>query len=613
MIKNPQTEKNAFWKQRYYVKELREPQVARRMPARGLVVSSASGCEQLYAWDVLSRNVRQLTHGKNGTSTGYLSPDGSYVYYLRDEDGSESGHYLRIPWEGGKEQDLTPDMPPYAALYRCAVSEDGAMFAFTPTRENGFPLYCLDLHPDKTVGTPHELYRSLKFIDDVALSYHGEIAVVATTAFAKARQYSLLAFETSTGQQIGELSDLPTGSVRAIRFSPIAGDHRLLCTTDRSGFTRPLIWHYQSGVHKDFPLEEIPGDIEPLDWSCDGRRLLLCQVFRASTQMYIYDLETETLTRLPHPPGSYTWGQFGSTGQIVAEWTDSTHSRQIVVHDNAIGAWQQALLSEDEAPPARPLTSISFLSSDGVEVQGWLGLPDGMGPFPTILDLHGGPHMVRADVYDPDAQSWLDHGYAYLSINYRGSTTFGREFKEKIWGDLGQWEVEDMVAARNWLVGEGVSQPEAILVTGVSGGGYLTLMALGKYPALWAGGMALQASTDFIGEFYEGNDWVRGFLTAMMGGTPTEKPVQYRASSPITYVKHVIAPLLVIQGRNDLRCPSQQMELYAEKMQVLGKTFEIEWFDAGHSGTEREQRIAFQERLLRFAFQVLIASNKGNF
>jgi dipeptidyl aminopeptidase/acylaminoacyl peptidase len=91
----------------------------------------------------------------------------------------------------------------------------------------------------------------------------------------------------------------------------------------------------------------------------------------------------------------------------------------------------------------------------------------------------------------------------------------------------------------------------------------------------------------------------------MMGGTPEEKPEQYAASSPITYAEQVAAPLLVIQGRNDLRCPPRQMERYAQKMQSLGKPFEIDWFDAGHGGLETEQFIAFQERMLHFAYRVL--------
>jgi dipeptidyl aminopeptidase/acylaminoacyl peptidase len=115
----------------------------------------------------------------------------------------------------------------------------------------------------------------------------------------------------------------------------------------------------------------------------------------------------------------------------------------------------------------------------------------------------------------------------------------------------------------------------------------------------------LVAPADFTNEFAQGTDWSRGYLTVMLGGTPTEKPEQYKASSPITYAERVTAPLLVIQGRNDLRSPPRQMELYAAKMQALGKPFEIDWFDAGHAGADMERSISFQERLLGFAYRVL--------
>jgi dipeptidyl aminopeptidase/acylaminoacyl peptidase len=117
--------------------------------------------------------------------------------------------------------------------------------------------------------------------------------------------------------------------------------------------------------------------------------------------------------------------------------------------------------------------------------------------------------------------------------------------------------------------------------------------------------MAVVAIADLAMEFADGTDWSRGYLTTMMGGTPDEKGAQYAASSPITYAEQVVAPLLVIQGRNDLRCPPRQMERCAERMQALGKPFEIHWFDAGHLALEREQLIAEQERRMRFAHRIL--------
>lgn len=601
MLKPPQTEIDALWKQRYRTSGLWHAEIARRAPARGMVISSASGTGQIYAWDVLSGVQRQLTHRREGTFTGSLSPDGNYIYYLRDEAGSETGHYVRISWDGGDEQDLTPAMPAYAAPYRRAINDAGTVFAFTPTESNGFPLYCLDLSADGTTGAPKELYRSPKLIDDACLSYHAELAVVATTEHSQARQYSLLAFDTASGRQIGSLSDLPGGSLRAALFSPVSGDLRLLCMADRSGYNRPLIWQPVSGKRVNLLFDQLDGNVEPLDWSLDGKRILFKQVFRATQRLYVYDLETTVLTPLEHPGGTYAEAQFGSQGQVVAFWSDSTHLPQVVALNGATGKREGTLLAEGTAPPARPFTSISFASSDGTEIQGWLGLPEGKGPFPTILLVHGGPHIAMPEFYYSEGQCWLDHGYAFLTINYRGSTTFGREFKEKIWGDMGHWEVEDMVAARNWLIEQNIAQPDAILVTGASYGGYLTLMALGKQPGLWAGGMAVVASADLISGFYDGTDWSRGYLSSMMGGTPAEKPEQYAASSPITYAAQVAAPLLIIQGRNDLRCPPRQMERYAEKMQALGKSFEIDWFDAGHSGLDAEQLIAFQERMLEFA------------
>ncbi|HEX7733976.1 MAG TPA: prolyl oligopeptidase family serine peptidase [Ktedonobacteraceae bacterium] len=610
MLQAPLTDKNALWKKRYdtgdlYYAGVKQASVAPLAPERGIIINARSGTGQIYAWDVLAGTLRQLTYSQEGVFTGTISPDGRFVYYLRDEGGNERGHYVRLLWEGGEEQDLTPDMPAYAALYRCAVSEDGRLFAFTPTEAQGFPLYCLDLAVDGKAGRPRELYRSPKFIDDVAFSADAQLVAVATTEYARARQYSLLAFDTTSGQRIGELSDLPDGSIRAILFSPLAGDARLLGITDRTGFNRPLLWNPRSGERTELLLGDLEGDLEPLDWSLDSRLILLRQVARAEDGLYVYDLSTGDLTQLACPPGAYLDASFGPDEQIYASWTDAAHPLQQIVLDTRTGEKRATLLSLDAALPARPFLSVHFPSSDGTDIQGWLGLPEGTGPFPTIMAMHGGPLMATRASYDPDAQAWLDHGYAYLTINYRGSTTFGREFQEKIWGDPGHWEVEDMVAAREWLIREGIAQPAAIFVTGASYGGYLTLMALGKYPHLWAGGMAIVASADFVSEYYEGTDWTRGYLMAMLGGTPEEIPEVYRASSPITYVEQVTAPLLVIQGHNDLRCPPKQMEHYAEQMQRLGRAFEIDWFDAGHGGLSIEQLIHFQERLLGFTYRIV--------
>jgi dipeptidyl aminopeptidase/acylaminoacyl peptidase len=260
-----------------------------------------------------------------------------------------------------------------------------------------------------------------------------------------------------------------------------------------------------------------------------------------------------------------------------------------------------------DVPPGHALRSITFPSSDGQEVQAWLGLPKRDPPFPLIFDIHGGPHAVRTNYFRQTSQAWLDHGYAYCALNYRGSMTFGRAFKEQIWGDIGHWELEDLVAARAYLVEQGFADPQAVFLFGESYGGYLTLFALGKRPELWAGGMPVVAIADFALAYEDASDALQSFFAGLFGGTPEQKPEQYAASSPITYADNVRAPIFIIQGKHDTRTPPRQIELYEAKMKALGKSIEVEWFEAGHTGLSAEQWIHFQERMMLFAQQVLAA------
>jgi dipeptidyl aminopeptidase/acylaminoacyl peptidase len=219
--------------------------------------------------------------------------------------------------------------------------------------------------------------------------------------------------------------------------------------------------------------------------------------------------------------------------------------------------------------------------------------------------MHGGPEGVMSEVFGPMSQCWLDHGLAYLTINYRGSTTFGRDFLEKIWGNLGHWEVEDMVAARAWLIDRGIAKSEQVFLTGWSYGGYLTLQALGTHPDLWAGGMAGIAVADWAIAHADTTDTLRSVRALRFGGTPDQIPERYAASSPITYAEKVKVPVLIIQGRNDTRTPPRSIEMYEAKMKSLGKDIQVHWFDAGHGSLSVEQNIEFQELMLRFAYRVL--------
>ena len=597
------------WQERFRISGVSFTQIAKRNPQRGLATSNQSGVMQLYAWDLKTGSMRQLTDVPTGKMMGYISPDGEYVYYLKDEGSNEIGHFVRVPFEGGAEVDITPSLSPYASN-SLVISRDAPRLVLMAADQEGFKLYTLELTPDGRVDDPRLLYLSRSLLQSVVISNDGNIAVVNSTELSGRLFLNLLAVDTRSGAKIAELWDGGETSLHAVSFSPLSGDSRLLATSNRSGFDRPLLWNPLTGERTDLLLEELEGDVSPLDWSPNGRYLLLQHVNQAVQQLYVYDLQEAKLRKLNHPAGSYlsfagSGTYFLSNDEIFASWQDATHPSQVIGLDVHSGEQTRVVIPGAAVPAGHGWRSVSFPSSDETIIQAWLALPEGQEPFPTILHTHGGPTSVMMESFSAQAQAWLDHGFAYLSVNYRGSTTFGKDFQNQIVGNLGYWEVEDVKAAVEWLVKNGTADPAKILKTGGSYGGYMTLMSLGKLPVYFAGGMAGVAIADWELMYEDQARTLRGYQEALFGGPPETHAEQYRISSPITYAEQVKAPILILQGRNDTRCPSRQMEVYLDKMKGLDKDVRIHWFDAGHGSLQIKEQINQMKMMLDFAYEVL--------
>jgi dipeptidyl aminopeptidase/acylaminoacyl peptidase len=597
------TNADAQWKQRFRA-PVTYANVARANPTRGIATSNRSGVFQLYAWDVATGELLSLTNRPEGKTFGHIAPDGRYIYYLDDQHGNETGHYVRVPFEGGEPEDITPTMQPYSS-FGMGSSHTSNLLGVLVANAEGFQLYGIALNLDGAVGENRVLYQSKRFTLGPELSHNGEIAVVASSERSEKLQFHLIAIDTGSGEHIAELWDGPDTSIEPGNFSPLPGDMRIAAASNRSGIKRPLIWNPRTGERIDLKLDDLKGEIEPQDWSPDGNSLLLVQYTNAVQTLYLYDLTTHEVSRLRHPSGSYFGSYFVAEDEIWAQWTDSTHPTHLIALDRATGEKKRTVLPPSEVPPSHPWRSVTFTSSDGQDVQGWLGVPDGVGPFPTILETHGGPTAATPEMFTPGSQAWLDRGFAFLTLNYRGSTTFGKAFEEQIYGDLGHWEVEDMVAARQWLIDQGITRPDEIFLTGWSYGGYLTLQALGTRPELWAGGMAGIAIADWTMMYEDSADTLKGYQVALFGGTPEEKVEVYQRASPITYVEQVKAPVLIIQGRNDTRTPARPIVEYEKRMRELGKDIEVHWFEAGHGSYVVEQQIDFQELMHQFTDRVL--------
>lgn len=598
---------DAPWKLRFRADKIMWATVAQSNPHRGVACTNRSGVLQLHAWDVDSGELKQLTGDPAGVLFGTIAADGRHIYYMEDEGGDEIGHIVRVPFEGGQAEDITPDLPAYAC-FSAYESGDSSTVALLAARKGiGVGAYVMNKDEAGVLSAPRQLWQTEFMATGLQLSQDGEIMVVASAERSGSMALGLIAINTKSGEIVAEHHE-ENVSILPYCFSKKAGDSRLLCTSNQSGYARPLIWDAVSGELVDLPMPEVSGELQAWDWSADGEKLLLAGLYKAEYQLYSYELAKKHLKPLEHLGGTvgfFFGGEYTAGGDILVSWQDANHPGSVILLDGETGEQKGVLLAAGSVPDGRPWRSVTFPTVDGTEIQAWLALPEGEGPFPTILHTHGGPTAVMTETFLPESQAWLDHGFAFMTLNYRGSTTFGKAYEEAIWGNLGQVEVEDMAVAREWLVNNGIAMPDAILLTGGSYGGYLTLLGLGREPDLWAGGMATVAVADWRLMYEDQAETLRGYLRGLFQGTPEEKPEAYANSSPVTYVDAVLSPLLVIQGRNDSRCPARQLQSYEEKMRTAGKQIEVEWFDAGHGARADEQQIQHQELKFRFAYRVL--------
>ncbi|MGC1735196.1 MAG: prolyl oligopeptidase family serine peptidase, partial [Pseudonocardiaceae bacterium] len=203
---------------------------------------------------------------------------------------------------------------------------------------------------------------------------------------------------------------------------------------------------------------------------------------------------------------------------------------------------------------------------------------------------------------------WLDAGFAVVHVNYRGSTGYGSTWRDAIEGNPGLTELADLAAVHDWAVSSRFADPAGCVVEGWSWGGYLTLLALGTQPQRWAAGVAGIPVADYAAAYADEMEPLRAFDRALFGGSPEELPELYQRSSPISYAADLRAPVLLLAGDNDPRCPIRQIDNYLVRLAELGKPYRSYRYDAGHGSLVVAENLRHAAVEVAFVREVLSES-----
>lgn len=571
--------KDAAWRRRYRAATISLPLWAQDRPERAIYLSNADGKYEWYAWDRSAGSHRQVTDRPTGTMLASLEPVGDEVWFFDDSAGDELGRWVRRPFAGGEDRPV-----PLPLAYPTGLALGRDMAVASSAVQGRFQVTLLRGHDARIL---YESDQAVSLGVGGGLSRDEGLLVIAHSEHGDSRNRALRVLSLD-GSTVADLWDGPGRGLQPGGWSRVQGDRRLIVSHERQGMARPGVWSPEQGELRELSID-LPGEVAA-SWYPDAQALLLVHFWRGRSELYRLDLQTGGLERIDTPPGMIMGARVRPDGELW--YAISTSAEPPEVHCG----------SEVLRPPGEPAPGgVAYRDVEVGQVHAFLAEPAGPRPHPTVFRVHGGPAGADTDAFTPGPQAWVDHGFAVVLVNYRGSAGYGKAWRDAIVGRPGPSELEDIAGVRDHLVDSGITDPGRMVLSGDSWGGFLTLLGLGRQPEKWSLGIAGVPIADLAAHYEQQSTPLQAYWRDLFGGTPAEIADTLKEISPIEFADTVSAPVLVLVGENDPRCPLGQVMNYVERLQEAGKDIELYRYDAGHVSLVVDEQIRQAELRIDFA------------
>jgi dipeptidyl aminopeptidase/acylaminoacyl peptidase len=460
------------------------------------------------------------------------------------------------------------------------------------SRASGDPantLVAVDLSTG-AVGEP--LYSRADFVSDPCLSPAGG-ALMFLAWDQPNMPWDFVRLMIGKLRPYGGLEDVRTIADDQSILDPKWGpDGAIYFMSDRDGFWAPF--QLKDGVvtklcdeHLDFGRPRNALGQRIFDFAADGR-MLATFVDRGDEGLAIIDTVTGHFERLPLPiVEARHLAVAGDLAYLVAGFTD--RPRALIQLDLVSGAWRTIRSTTPARRAAERIAAprkITFPTGDGETAHAILFPPDNgsrrfRGGTPTVVNVHGGPISHRTSALDPDNRYWTSRGFAYVELNHRGSSGYGRAYRRRLYGRWGEIDVEDALQVARYLVSSGLAEPGRLILRGGSAGGTTTLAAIAQTNPY-------AAAADYYGISDLGllasamHKFEAGLLRNLIGPYP-ERADLYRSRSALTHADRISTPLIIFQGLLDRVVPPDQSRRIAGALAVQGRVCRlVEFADEAH-------------------------------
>jgi dipeptidyl aminopeptidase/acylaminoacyl peptidase len=570
-------------------------------------ISNMSGRNNL--WVVASEGgfPVQLTVSDQRQTSPAWSPDGKWIAYQSDYDGDEQWDIFLVSPKTGKVVNLTQTRE--IAELNPTWSPDGRYLAYE-VKPKTSAAYEIDIYDTVlrevkhlTTNTPQDK-RNVNPIWSKDGKY-----IVYTQEQAKGTDSNVFIADVKTctstkltpheGEQLFLANDLSADGKRVLVTSSAANGYENVALIDID--SKKAKW-----------LTQDKWEIRAHEFSPDLKHITFSANVDGNEDIYLHDFATGKSTPLAIPKGvnepAGGHSAFSPDGSRLLYYHNGpTVPSDLWVYQLASGKSQQithslvgGVRSEDMVEPFL----VHYPSRDGKwTISAFLYVPFNMarnGQNAAIVYIHGRPTSQTMNSFNRFVQFAANQGYMVLAPNYRGSTGYGKEFQQANLFDMGGGDLQDVLAGVDWIKQTGHLDPKKIAVMGGSYGGYLSMMAVTKAPEVWAAGVPIVPFVNWFTEIENEDPELQQSDLATMGD-PVQNKALYEERSPINYIDQIKAPLLLLAGGHDPRCPKSETQQVVDAIRKRGGTVDSKVYEnEGHGFARVENQIDAYKRVADF-------------
>ncbi len=570
-------------------------------------VSNISGRNNLWLVPAEGAWPTQLTISDQRQTSPAWSPDGKWIAYISDYDGDEQWDIFLVSPKTGqvvnitKTREISEESPTW--------SPNGRYLAYT-VKPRTSSVFEIDVFDTLMRDTRHLTTGTAKDKMNVNPIWSADNKWIAYTQLqAKGTDSNIFVAEVATGK--GTLLTPHQGEqlYTANEFSP---DGKRLLITSNAGNGYQNVGVLDIATKQINWLTQDRWEIEAGNFSPDGRSITWIANVEGNTNIYLHNVVSGQTPSLPLPSGVNRLGGADSAftrdgSRLLYYHNGPTSPNDVWVYSLADGKSRQitnslvaGVRSEDMVEPFL----VHYPSRDGKwTISAFVYVPYNMarrGKNAAVVYVHGGPTAQTVNSFSRIIQHMVNQGYMVIAPNYRGSTGYGKEFQNANLFDMGGGDLQDVLAAADWIKQTGYLDPKKLVLMGGSYGGYLTMMGVTKAPDVWAAGVPIVPFVNWFTEIANEDPVLQQSDMATMGDPEKDKDLLHDRS-PIFFVDQIKAPLLLLAGGHDPRCPKEEAQQVVDAVKKRGGVAEYKVYEnEGHGFARVENQIDAYRRVSEF-------------